>query len=459
MKAFVRVAGVLVFLGIFGNLAFGDSDLDDLRKEISNMRAEYETKIAYLQSEIDSLAGKVKEETPQPSKTEPISLEKKKLLDIEYVGRYEGPFKKGGLLIKNPSGFGNVSVGGYADIEFESFEKNVSAFDQHRFVINRGAELFDRLRFYSEYEIEHGGPDASGGGEAKVEQAWMDFLIADWINLRAGALLVPFGRYNLYHDSDLQDLTDRPLVDRRIIPTTWTEAGAGFHGEFNPVIGSYEDLIIGYEAYVINGLDAGFSDSGLRGARGSLSSDNNQFKSIVSRVLVSPFLGHEFGFSGYYGEYDKSGHYITGGAIDWFDSFKIPLDIKGLSVGPLELVGEAAFFRIDEFADGNVPEFMSGFYAQTNLHFWPEILNKTFLGKFFDDPAFTLVGRYDWIKIDDDPDMTLGPNEESRFTIGLNYRPVESCVFKVEYQFNNTTNETLERGNNNGIIASAAIGF
>lgn len=431
MKKLILFTMMLVIAASFAG-ASSAGEIDDLKKEMQKLRQDYESTIQKLQMRVDALSKDVDE----------------KFLDVEYVGRYKGPFKKGGLLVKNPSGFGNVSVGGYADIEFENFQDTHSAFDQHRWILNIGAELADRLRFYSEYEIEHGGPDASGGGEAKVEQAWIDYLISDWINLRAGALLVPFGRYNIYHDSDLQDLTDRPLAARDIIPTTWTEAGAGLYGEFNPKLGGYEDLALGYETYVINGLNAGFSDTGLRGARGSIGSDNNNSKAVAGRLVISPFLGHELGLSGYWGKYNNLDDDITGGAIDWLSKW-----------GPLELVGEYARFDADEPEGVNVADSFQGYYIQANYHFWPEFLNNTFLGRGFEDPVFTVVGRYGWAKIDDDSDTGAGNNEENRITLGFNYRPVESWVFKLEYQWNDTENESLERGDNNGFIASAAMGF
>ena len=275
----------------------------------------------------------------------------------------------------------------------------------------------------------------------------------EWINLRAGALLVPFGRLNLYHDSDLRDLTDRPLVTRDIIPTTWTESGGGFYGEFNPTFGEYEDLVLSYETYVINGLDDGFTDTGLSGARGSLESDNNNSKAVVGRLQVSPFLGQEIGFSGYRGKYNTLDDNISGTAVDWLSTW-----------GPLELVGEYAHFDVDEpdFTTGSVtdvPKTYDGYYIQANYHFWPEFLNNTFLGRGFEDPTFTLVNQYGWAKIDDDADATAGDNEETRYTLGLNYRPLASWVFKMEYQWNQTDQEALERGNNNGFLWSMAMGF
>lgn len=423
--------------------AYADTDdIQELKRQIAEMRAVHEAQIAKLQSQIDDLA--------QKNEVDTARLEEKvdkKLLDAEYVGRYEGPFKKGGLVVRDHSGFGTVSVGGYMDHEFADFDNTKSTFDQHRWIINVGAELHERLRFYSEYEIEHGGTDASGTGQSKVEQAWVDYKIIDEFNLRGGALLIPFGRYNLYHDSDLQDLTQRPIVARDVTPTTWTESGAGFWGEFESPF-NVENLKIGYEAYVVNGLDDGFSDTGLGNARGSLQSDNNNNKALVGRVVVSPALGQEVGFSGYNGRYNNLDDTITGGAVDWLFTW-----------GPVEFVGEYAHFDVDEPVGSDVANDLEGYYAQINYHFWPKVLDRTFLKSGFENPTLTLSGRYDWAKISDDGDATTGDNEEDRWTLGLNYRPVESWVFKLEYQWNETTSETLERGNNDGIFTSVAMGF
>lgn len=417
-------------------------DMAKIMMEIKEMRQDYEAKIANLQAEVQALKqGRIIE---GPAVSQPAA--DKSGIEIEYVGRQEGPFQKGGLIARDHAGFGNVSVGGYADIELENFQDKHSTFDQHRFILNIGAELGDRLRFFSEYEIEHGGPDASGGGEAKIEQAWIDFLIHDAINFRAGALLVPFGRYNLYHDSDLQDLTDRPLLARDIIPTTWTEAGAGFHGQFNPVFGSYEDLQLAYEAYMINGLNAGFSDTGLRSARGSLQTDNNNDKALVGRLVASPAIGHEIGLSGYLGDVNGEDDRIAGVGVDFLTTW-----------GPWELLGEWALF---DAGDGDVADQFQGMYVQANYHFWFDFLDETFLGRTFDNPTFTLVGRYGYALIDDDTDFgTTKDNKEQRFTFGLNYRPVESWVLKLEYQNNFTRSEALERGDAEGFIASIAMGF
>ena len=119
----------------------------------------------------------------------------------------------------------NTYVGGYIDHELQFTEgkdgsrSKEHTFDQHRLVPFIYSDVSDRVKFATEIELEHGGPDISGGvigesGEIKVEFATIDFLITDWLNYRGGIILSPLGKYNLVHDSPLQDLTERPMVNR-----------------------------------------------------------------------------------------------------------------------------------------------------------------------------------------------------------------------------------------------------
>lgn len=452
---FVGITTAVLMIAALGIRPACADEVAELKAMVQQLRNDYESKIQSLEAKIGQLeANQAQKVSDQVARfREEIKQEiKEETLQVDYVGRHNAPVGAGGLLVKNPFGFGNVSLGGYFDMEYYDREREESTFRQHRWIINIGAQLADRIRFNSEYEIEYGGTNsAAADGEAKVEQAYGDYLINDMINLRAGAILSPFGRYNLYHDSDLQDLTDRPLVARDVIPTTWTEAGYGFFGEFNPAIGSYEDLMVNYEVYAVNGLDAGFSDTGMSGARSSLKTDNNDDKALVGRLAVSPFLGHEAAVNGYAGEYNGKGDAITGIGFDTLNTF-----------GPLALVTEYAYFGVEEdpTLTSDLANYFQGAYAQMNYHFWPEFLNNTFLGRGFDHPILTLVGRYDWAKIHDDSDAVgSGDNEEDRYTLGLNYRPLESFVVKFEYQFNHTENEALEAGDNNGFVSSVALGF
>ncbi len=132
--------------------------------------------------------------------------------------------------------------------------------------------------------------------------------------------------------------------------------------------------------------------------------------------------------------------------------------------GPFEFLGECAFFDLEHGgveSDGTTlaPGNLSGIYVQTNYHFWFDFLDNTFLGRKFDDPTFTASLRYGKARIDDDGDIGTGTNKEERLTMGLNYRPIETWVFKMSYQINSSRNEVLERGDNDGVIFSISAAF
>lgn len=345
----------------------------------------------------------------------------------------------------------------YGTLEFENFEQTDSVFDARNIELLLDIRAYQRFRIFSEIEFERTAKTSGGdrSGEVEVEQGWIEYNINRYITPRFGVILVPFGRYNLEHFDSYQDLTDRPIMARRVVPVTWAEAGAGFTGSI--YLGELsssnwlQDFELRYELYAINGLTEHISDTSPRSARGAFGKDNNNNKALVGRLQISPCHVLQVGLSGYLGKYDKAGNDIQGYDID-----------TKIVFGPVELVGEFANFDLDEGLndDGlSITENLQGGYIEGRYHFWPDFLNKTFMGRGLEDPTFTAVVRAGYAEIEDDGDKDQADNREERFTIGLNYRPVESFVCKLEYQFNETDNEPLERGDNDGFIASVSAAF
>src|SRR5256886_761000 len=282
-----------------------------------------------------------------------------------------------------------ATVGGYMDLQYRLFNSSnstgvgqpgtgagSSTFDQQRFVPFFYADVTDRLKVASELEIEHGIRSKSNTGsgiEVSLEFATIDYLLREPINFRTGIILLPVGKFNLLHDSPLNDLSDRPLVATAIIPSTLSEAGAGFYGTLYPTRLSKLDYELyvtqGFNGYRTNGTPVITADAGLRDARQRVSTvddglDNNNGKAVVGRVAFSPVLGIEFGGSGYFGSYDPaSKRPLSIWAADWT-----------FQRGPFELIGEAAWvyardnnrnldgtFAFD--ANGRpLPRRMDGFY-------------------------------------------------------------------------------------------------
>ncbi len=236
-----------------------------------------------------------------------------------------------------------LSLGGYFDFNFRNDQAaSHPTFSQHRFVLQVASDILeDTITFKAEIEIEGGGADVSflSDNEILVEYAELHFHIDRTFNVKVGALLMPFARFNALHDSPLQDLQDRPLVDRRIVPTTWQEAGIGIYGAFDVA-----DWVVDYDIVVTNGFDDDFSATpggGFRGNRSSFREDNNDSKQILGRIGVHPSFAFldaaEFGFSFGWGKYDdKDDQDIVMAAFDWF-----------VKKGPFELKGEYVRFELE----------------------------------------------------------------------------------------------------------------
>ncbi len=293
---------------------------------------------------------------------------------------------------------GRATIGGYIDHELFWNDK-AKTFDQHRFVPIVASEVSEGVHVAAEIEFEHGG-NVDGDGEIKLEYATLDITFHEAATFRGGVILSPLGRFNLLHDSPLNDLTNRPLVAREIVPTTLSESGMGFFGTLYPT----EETVAGYELYVVNGFNEE-AGTRLRSARGSQKQDNNEQKSMVGRLHYSPSLGLEVGGSFHVGAYDDTGdHNLSIYAID-----------AGWNRGPLDVRGEYATANVD----GAVEEGRSGYYAQVAYHFLPGKL-------LFPNSTFTATARYGHID--------LGGSEETRSTVGLNFRPEEQTVIKLDYE-------------------------
>jgi len=98
-----------------------------------------------------------------------------------------------------------------------------SVVDLRRFVLFFGHNFSDRLRFYSELEIEHAISSAGDRGEAEVEQAYLDGLLIRRFNLRGGLVNMPGGDVKRVPRAPTLNGVDRPAVDLYVVPTTWRE--------------------------------------------------------------------------------------------------------------------------------------------------------------------------------------------------------------------------------------------
>jgi hypothetical protein len=436
--------------------------------------------------------------------------------------------------------FERVKIGGYGSVRYEynSATGENNTFTLRRLVLTGDAAIAPRLRSYFELEFErfrelelerevvseNGGLtikqaiDGTDESEIELEQAWLEFELVKQAKIRVGAVLVPLGRFNLYHDDNRWDIARRPLIDRGApvlpVPVAWDELGAGLNGDVE--VGDHGT--IGYQLYVVNGavlqpeVESEIETVNEEGGRelaiesefstqnGTFGKDFKDAKAVTGRLVYSPALGHEIAGSFYHGRYTPDflpNEAITSAGAD------------GLSIwGPLEIEGEylySDFGNVDALARGfaaqananevalpgaeleSVMEFTLNSIANTKQGYWlegryrfrPEWLKRSIFGLYFEDPVLTAVvrGEQDWYnglirELSFASGQVTGLEKANRridrVTIGGSYRPVPLVVFQLAYEYTQVNQGGLgevtnyldtEDGHAHALLVGAAFGF
>jgi hypothetical protein len=397
-----------------------------------------------------------------------------------------------------PGWLTDFKIGGYGSTRFEasSLKDNNNTFTFRRFVLTGDATVGERLRGvfelelerFTELEVERRAPvegglrgfsqsiEGTNHTEISLEQAWVEFALADWARFRAGAVLVPLGRFNLNHDDNRWDLPRRSLVDRGVpvLPSTaaWTEVGMGFSGD----IPTERWGTFTYQVYVMNGVTLSSSiETVARGSgeleaeveitprRGTADLDIKRDKAGALRVGWSPALGHDIGISGYYGRY-------TPDFLPAEPLWAFAVDGK-TTLGPFEIEAEYVFTRFQgirrvaegfaravadrslstdltplnttvEFELAGLAKTKQGYWLEVRYRLFPDFLRNSILGRRLENPQFILVGRMEQVWLDglvEEVDFTGGQltslTSENRWinraTLGVAYRPVPTVVFQA----------------------------
>lgn len=367
----------------------------------------------------------------------------------------EGRERLPGTIGKGLAG-GRVRVGGYFSLEFrDDGDGKPMTFDQHRLVPKIQAEIADGISFETEIEIEGGGADVGflSGNEILVEYAELIFeILDDRLVFKVGAILVPWGRFNFFHDDPLNDLTDRPLVSRRIGAVAFDQAGIAFAGTVEPGGAGW---FLDFNVALVQGFDDDFStNGGARDGRQSFRADNNDNKQVFGRVVVSPptqwFDVVEAGFSFTFGKHDAAGT---------LSNYGYGLEVF-LKRGPFEFVAEYMALRIEQpdAAPATDPRRMDGWYVEIRYHFFVE----SWRGKhvlFTGESTFTFVIRVEDIDLNHSTNGATFRDDLQQVTIGFNFRPVERSVFKISYTFVDSDEAGFDSGSADKFVLSWATYF
>jgi len=401
-----------------------------------------------------------------------------------------------------------TKVGAYGSMRYgtSSLDELHNSFTFRRFVLTVDSNITDRLKGNLELEFERftelevekrlfasrgvglqQAIEATDHSEISLEQAWMQYDIADWLKFRAGAVLVPLGRFNINHDDNRWDLPRRSLIDRGVpvLPTTaaWPELGAGFLVDFS--VGNSGK--INYQFYVVNGvtLDAELEQISqtragdttkfaqeveLRPSRGTFADDVKSGKALATRWAYSPWLGDELGLSFYWGRYTPDflpNRSVLSFAVDGkktWGNFEIEgqyvhtrwSGVRDVALGfarkAITSESEAEIGDVEtevEFELANLATSKQGYWVDFRYRFWPEFLGKTILGKHFANPQLIATLRLEQVWFNQlIKEMTFSSTSLTQFdrenrllnrmTLGLTYRPIPLVALQLAYEYTRT---------------------
>ena len=359
------------------------------------------------------------------------------------------PFVRGGVYDKpylTRLG-GRTTLGGYAEAharwERVDGRTDDAGFEAKRFNLFTNTRVSDFVRIGAELEFEE------GGREIKLEYAAIDVRVHPSLTIRGGMLLSPLGKFNLSHDSPLNEFTDRPLVSTEILGVALSEPGFGAFGQFG-LAGTGR---VTYELYATNGFHDGLitdSEDGTRIAlgRGNFE-DNNGSPAVVGRLAVSPSQAYEVGISAHHGAYNVSND--EGNRVDdRRDLTILALDGEATVLG-VHLSAEAARASID------IPPGLSGIYASRQHGVYVEGVRSFGRGWVSTMPSSSFAAKVRFDYVDFDADQRGGTT--GQISLGMNFRPTQDSVLKLDYVRGRSRDEFNNLGEHAFVLFSLATYF
>jgi len=340
------------------------------------------------------------------------------------------------------AGNGKLMIAGYGEVHYNqplsSTIRNNGTLDVHRMVMFLGYNFNSKTQFISELEFEH------TGAEVYVEQAFVQHKINNFINLKAGLMLIPMGIINEYHEPTTFNGVERPLVDNKISPTTWREIGVGFSGNVFPAS-------LKYQVYLVNGFNGYKVDKAILNGKDGLRSGRQ--KGIESYISAPNFTGKieyygirglNLGLSGYIGNtqstlYDKLDK-SNDAALAKADSSVVKIAMIGVdaryNLGGLQMRGQLYYSDIANTEQYNaltkkdLGSAMMGYYVEAGYNVF----------RFFSKAKTELVPfvRYENYNTHYATSGTLVQNKaynNNVITSGLTYKLTKGVVLKADMQF------------------------
>lgn len=304
------------------------------------------------------------------------------------------------------SGPRKTSIGGYGELHYNNISSDAGDSDEidfHRFVLFFGHEFSDRVRFFSEFELEHSLSGDDKPGEVELEQAYVEYGLGDNTFAKTGLFLLPLGILNETHEPPTFYGVERNDVENIIIPSTWWEAGAGLRGNLGNGL-SWDATVHSGLAMPTTGGSAFRVRSGRQKVAEALASD----WASTLRMKYTGIPGLELAASYQYqsdpsqvaGDGLDSGQLLTAHAVYQKDRF----GLRAL-YGSWNFSGAAV-----EAADA---DDQTGWYIEPNFRI---------------SDKWGVYARYE------DLDAARQQDRFSQSEFGFNYWPVDGVVLKMDFR-------------------------
>lgn len=297
--------------------------------------------------------------------------------------------------------FEKTSIGGYGELHYNNNLAGDDEIDFHRFVLFINHRFNDRIRLFTELELEHALAGDGKEGEVELEQAFIEMDLQDDLQFRAGLFLLPIGILNEIHEPPTFFGVERNNVEKRIIPTTWWEAGVGVTKKFQ------SGLV--FDGSVTSGLDIDNSPGNIRSGRNKVAEADADSTAVTARLAYNGIEGLRAAVFAQYNSnlsrVENEDGTLFGGTIEY-------------QRGGFGLKALYAEWDIEE--GGTIPDGagdQSGWYIEPS-YTW-QLSGDTKVG------VFARYSDYEY--------FDGSAKENTDITVGLNYWPVENVVFKADY--------------------------
>lgn len=299
-----------------------------------------------------------------------------------------------------------TALGGYGELHYNNLDADdpggdVDELDFHRFVLFVGHEFSDRIRFFSELELEHSIVGEDAAGEVELEQAYLEFALNDTTSARGGLFLLPLGILNETHEPTTFYGVERNDVESIIIPSTWWEGGAGLTGRLGSGF-SWDVALHGGLAMPTTGGGAFRVRSGRQKVSESLASD----PAVTARLKYTGWRGLEVAASY---QYQSDPSQIAGDGLDDGQLFTMHAIYASRAFGVRALYGAWRFDGTAVEAAG--ADDQDGWYIE---------------------PSWRLNENYGFYARYEDLDGGRDPDRFRQYEAGLNYWPLPGVVLKMD---------------------------